>query len=169
MSAIMRVAKARSLGMQGDPGLFSFLGKAAGGIASTIGGIAPGPAGALLRRVGGGLTGRATAGISAGQAVLKQIPFPAGGLPLLPGRGMGFLPDMAGGGGGSRAGLKKDGTPRRLKKNGQFWKRPSMNFGNGRAITRAARRLEGAEELFKRVFSIRHGKRPVGVTPKKGK
>lgn len=169
MSAVMRVAKARSLGMQGDPGLFSFLGKAVGGLTSSIGAIAPGPSGALLRKVGGGITARATGAIGAGQAILKQIPFPAGGLPGLPFSGQGFRNDMAPSVGGSRAHLKKDGTPRRVKRNGQYWKRPSMNFGNGRAIKRAARRLEGAEELFKRVFSIRHGKRPVGVTPKKGK
>jgi hypothetical protein len=155
--------------MQGDPGLFGFLGKAAGSVASAIGSFAPGPAGALLRKVGSGLTARASGAIGAGQAILKQIPFPSGGLPGLPFSGAGFRNDMGVGPTGSRAGLKKDGTPRRVKKNGQFWKRPSMNFGNGRAIKRAARRLEGAEELFKRVFSIRHGKRPVGVTPKKGR
>ena len=168
MSVIMRLAKARSLGMQGDPGLVgnigSLIGKGAGLIGKGVS-MVPGPIGAagkLINLAGGALTayGAAKGVGSAIQRFAPNINLPS-------------LPNMFGGGAssspGSRAGLKKDGTPRRVKKNGQFWKRPSMNFGNGRAIKRAARRLEGAEELFKRVFSIRHGKRPVGVTPKKGK
>jgi hypothetical protein len=38
---------------RGDPGLFSFLGKAVGGIAKAVGGIVPGPLGALAKAAGG--------------------------------------------------------------------------------------------------------------------
>jgi hypothetical protein len=36
---------------------------------------------------------------------------------------------------------KKDGTPRKLKANGQPYKKPSMNYANPKAISRATRRL----------------------------
>lgn len=105
-----------------------------------------------------------------------------------PGGGGGGLPALPGAGGGgamvprsqgsfyapgcpslTRWPTTKSGAPRRVKKNGCPWKRPTMNFGNGRAIKRAARRLEGAEKLFRRVLTIRHGTVGGKIVPKKGR
>ena len=36
----------------------------------------------------------------------------------------------------------KDGTPRRIRKDGRPWKIPSMDPGNAKALTRASRRID---------------------------
>lgn len=42
-----------------------------------------------------------------------------------------------------------------------------MNVGNGRAAHRAIRRLRGAERMFRKIFTIMHGKRPHGIHPRR--
>jgi len=167
VSLSLKISKARALGYRGDPGLFSFLGKAVKGIAGAI--LPAIPGGSLINSVVQGIGGtKASAlpmlqsipGVKTLQGLSKNFPVP--NLPLLPGGGMGIANDL----GLTTRGMKKDGTPRRIKSNGQPWKRPSMNYANGRAIRRAARRLEGAEKMFRKVFTIRHGKHPAGVHPK---
>jgi hypothetical protein len=146
MSLLLKAAKSRSLGRQGDPGFFGTIGKAIGGLAKGALGLAASP-----------VTGPVGTAVKVMQGIggMKQ-PMK---LPLLPGGGAGFFarqPDFSDvmGGGSS---LTKAGQPRRIRSDGKPWKRPSMNFANGRAIRRAARRLEGAEKMFKKVFTIRHG------------
>ena len=48
----------------------------------------------------------------------------------------------------------KSGKPRRMKKNGQPWKRPSMNPANPRALGRAMRRVNGFATIAKRTISF---------------
>lgn len=42
-----------------------------------------------------------------------------------------------------------------------------MNFGNGRATSRAIRRLRGAEKQFRHVFTMTHKKAAGKITPKR--
>jgi len=123
--------------------------RGAGLVSRGIGQIAPGPSGAVLRGVGKALTP---------PQIMKGLP--VRNLPLLPGGGVQIQQDLG-------AVLTRGGMPRRIRKDGKPYKRPSMNFANGRAIRRAARRLEGAEKMFRRVFSIRHGHSAGKVLPKK--
>ena len=164
MSITNKLAIMRTRGAQGDPGLFRTLGKAFGTALSVAGPPGTGSFWSKLTQRRGALGPNPLPGPNMG-----GTPF---GMPFRPGSG-GFpgLPTDFGMSGmtGSRAGLKKDGSPRRIKKNGQFWKRPSMNFANGRAIKRASRRLEGAEKMFKKVFTIRHGGHAPAVHLKKAK
>lgn len=96
-----------------------------------------------------------------GAARGKPSPFPRG-----PGTVVG-----GGGGGRGRGGgtfqpewgsyskwYKKDGTPRRIKKNGLPWDKPSMNVANAKALGRSLRRLEGFKSLVKRVEKILPGR-----------
>lgn len=41
-----------------------------------------------------------------------------------------------------------------------------MNYANGRALSRAIRRLSGAEKIFKKVFRFNHGTAATKVRPK---
>lgn len=50
--------------------------------------------------------------------------------------------------------VTKSGKPRRMKKNGQPWKRPSMNPANPRALGRAMRRVNGFATIAKRTISF---------------
>jgi len=86
VSYAIKMAKA---GGMGDPGLFGFLGKAIGGVASLAGRIIPGPIGAVA-----GLAGRALTGSKGTSVVVSSRPFPGvlrtagsmgGSPPLLPG------------------------------------------------------------------------------------
>lgn len=173
MSLQLKMAKGRSLGYQGDPGLFGTIGKAIGGLARSW---LPNIFGTQAT-TGQGVSivpGRPAFANPISRMINYQYPKKVmGGVPMPalpnPMSGMGGMGWGGGGGTGSRAGLKKDGTPRRVKNNGQFWKRPSMNFANGRAIRRASRRLEGAEKMFKKVFTIRHGGHAPAVHLKSGK
>lgn len=168
MSMYLSSAVARR-GKQGDfLGIGSLIGKAVTAFGK-VGGLVPLPGAGIASRVitgiGGAIT-RTTGGLA---GIPNRLPIPAPmRLPLLPGGGAGFFTGggAAGGGGG---GMTKDGRPRRIRRDGRPYKRPSMNFANGRAIKRAARRLEGAEKMFRRVFSIRHGGSPGKVLPKKGR
>lgn len=60
----------------------------------------------------------------------------------------------------------KDGTPRRVRRDGRPWKRPAMQVTNPRALGRAMRRVEGFAGLAKRtirftkkVKMVKRGKR----------
>lgn len=145
-------------GMQGDP----FIGALARVALPGIGKLAKFVGSKVLKR-GGAVVGAAATALTIRGALPRTLPVPTwvGG-----GRGFDLLPSET-------AGMKwptnKDGRPRRARKDGKPWKRPSMNFANGRAIRRAARRLEGAEKMFRRVFSIRHGGSAGRVVPKKRK
>ena len=44
--------------------------------------------------------------------------------------------------------FKKDGTPRKLKANGQPYKKPSMNYANPKALSRATRRLKSFKDHY---------------------
>ena len=44
--------------------------------------------------------------------------------------------------------FKKDGTTRKIKANGQPYKKPSMNYANGRALNRAERRLTSFKKHY---------------------
>lgn len=48
----------------------------------------------------------------------------------------------------------KDGTPRRVRRDGRPWKRPTMNVANPRALGRSMRRVEGFANLAKRTISF---------------
>lgn len=161
----------RRQGRQGD---FLGIGKAISRVTGFVGGLVgkvapslPFPFNAAAK--GGSLIYKGISRVTApGTQMVQSRPV----LPPLPGAG--FAGGGFGGGGGGGlvlAGEKqwptnRDGSPRRMRRDGKPWKRPSMNFANGRAIKRAARRLEGAEKLFRRVFSIRHGGSAGRVTPK---
>lgn len=162
----------RRQGRQGDfLGIGSALGKGLSALGK-IGGLVPIPGAGIAGKVAGSLGGIISRTGGALSTIPNRFPFPAPmKLPLLPGGGAGFF---QGGGTGTALACvpksgwptNKNGTPRRTKRNGCPYKRPTMNFANGRAIKRAARRLEGAEKLFRRVFSIRHGKSAGHITPK---
>lgn len=68
---------------QGDPGLFGFLGKAAGGILRTAGKLLPGPAGFAAGALGGALAGGPGRTPSISQVSQRPIPFnPFGAKPV---------------------------------------------------------------------------------------
>lgn len=60
---------------------------------------------------------------------------------------------LGGGGGGARGGacVKKDGTPRRVRRDGKCYKRPSMNPLNPSAARRAIRRIDGARRMLRSI------------------
>lgn len=153
-------------GMVGDPFL--------GGLIARAGAIALPGIGKLARAgarfVGSKFASRAGKVVTGAGVALAARDVVKSALPSLPvpqfvggGRGFEMLPSAEAGRPWPR---NKDGSPRRMRRDGKPWKRPSMNFMNGRAVKRAARRLEGAEKLLRRVFSIRHGGSAGRVTPK---
>ena len=98
-----------------------FLGKVAGTVAKTVGAVAPGPAGAVLRTVGGALSPvRAPTGFA------RSVPAPS--LPIMgPPQGQqprGRTPYL---------GLPVLDKPKRRR----------MNYGNTKALKRADRRIDG--------------------------
>lgn len=63
----------------------------------------------------------------------------------------------------------KSGKPRKVKKNGQYYKRPSMNTANPRALKRAIRRVVGFQHLARECGFSRppHAMKGVHHTTKK--
>jgi len=131
---------------QGDPGFFSFL----GGLARTVGGIIPGPAGTLLRGLGG--IGR---GVQAQQPPrvmqplgMQTVPVPVPGIVgvgqrLIPGGESGFVCPPSG---GCPSGFRPNKSAYFLK-GGEFVAPGSrcvrirrINPANGKAVRRAIRR-----------------------------
>jgi len=105
----------------------------------------------------------------------QQIPTMTGGTLPLPGFPPGTVPNEIGppGGYGMTTGkltaqdvqlvaqapmggwpTTKDGRPRRVRKDGRPWKRPSMNPTNPRALGRAMRRVNGFAQVAKRTISF---------------
>lgn len=69
------------------------------------------------------------------------------------GNGRGFDVNLPAG--GQRAWpTNRDGTPRRAKKNGMPWKRPSMNVANPHALRRSFRRVDGFATLAKKTITF---------------
>lgn len=103
----------------------------------------------------------AAVGTAAARRAMPTLPMPTwvGG-----GRGFDVLPRETGGG---RWPTYKDGRPRRMRRDGKPYKRPSMNPMNYRAAMRASRRLEKGEKLLRRIYSIRHGGRAGSIVPKR--
>jgi hypothetical protein len=164
----LSIYRAVAVSRQGRQGDFLGLGNLIGRSIKSFGKL-----GGLLPLPGAGIIGKAAQGI--GTAIQRRTkPTITPMFPSIPDLVKNFAPGMArfpagGGGGGGMAEkwpTNKNGTPRRTRRDGKPWKRPSMNFANGRAIKRASRRLEGAEKMFRRVFSIRHGGSAGRVTPK---
>lgn len=123
------------------------IGKVARAIAPVAGMVVPG-AGAALGLVGG-LAGGAR---------------PGGGVLSLQGGGGGRvitgpqvslrLPSLSPGGSSGGPGqwpTNRDGTPRRKRKDGKPYKRPSMNVGNAKAARRSINRIRGVRKLLKSI------------------
>jgi len=119
----------------------------AGGIGSFLGGIVKKVASPVLRTAaslipGGSIAlGIGTAFVGGGGGGLVNPPrinLPGSGLPGVGIGAFGTPAHMA-----SRLDPRfytKDGRPRRIRKDGQPWKRPTMDPGNSRAMRRAVRR-----------------------------
>lgn len=141
-----------------------------GGIASVAGGVLTGNLGKVAGGIGSVLSGGG--GVKPQVSVVPSSTGPAGmgfagtgpGYGYGPpdsvvtrggGASIGFGPASIGGTGyksvayfgGSKRGLTKSGKPRKLKKNGQPYKRPTMNEANPRALKRAIRRIDGFKHL----------------------
>jgi hypothetical protein len=171
---------------RGDPGLFSFIGKALGGVAKVAGGfLSGGPMGAIkagLGVIGGG-------GASTGVAMMPS-PYPAMFGPTLPGGPQRGLINI--GGGGSQTGLINidgggPGVPARVRgmhvnkstyetrgggtsrwggpgnlqlhpKGTTLVRNRRMQVGNTRALKRSLRRIKGFAHLARSVMSFVHPK-----------
>lgn len=123
--------------------------------------------GGLLGIIGRGIKGLVTGGpLGAVAGVLSRpaarpggapLSFGGGGMPVIRSPGVGgFVSRMLPGGStgyevGGRSCTKKDGSPRRMKANGQCWKRPSMNVGNARAARRAITRIKGVRKMLQSI------------------
>lgn len=133
----------------GDPGIFSSIGKALKGVAGVAANLLPGPVGAVARTVIGASGG----GGSARPPMMTMMAPQAGpgGVVPVPGFGGALQRMLPGGASGYTTGacITKDGRPRRIKANGQCWKRPSMNAGNMKAAARAIRRITAARRMLK--------------------
>lgn len=123
---------------RGDPGFFSFVKKGIG------------IAGSLVRRAVS-MTPAAMAIQTGGRMLTAMRPGERGGQ-AFPGLGMGMPGLSLGPGGGGGPAVNKDGTPRRIRKDGQPYKRPSMNAANPRALRRAMRREDSFVKLAKRAL-----------------
>lgn len=123
------------------------IGKVAKAIAPVAGMVIPG-AGTALGLVGG-LAGGARPGGSSARG------FQGGGTLRLPSVSV-TLPGYTPGAGAASGGpgqwpTNKDGTPRRRRKDGKPYKRPSMNVGNARAARRSINRIRGVRKLLKSI------------------
>lgn len=149
------------LSARGDPGFFSFVGKALGGAAKLAGGLLPGPAGGILRGVGGLLAG----GAPRPPSVPMGLPtISGGGAVAFPGGALGFGGTVQPAARGAVA-VGADGCPKghQLNKSGYFLKSGAFipprsrcvrirraNPANSRALRRALRREEGFVRLARR-------------------
>lgn len=136
-------------GMAGDPGFFDAFKGAIGGF------ISGGPLGAISGGIKG-FRGRPTTDVfqpPPRQVPVTRVPGIVGvGQRAFPGGATGFetlAPAPA------RAGAwptNKDGSPRRAKRDGTPWKRPTMNPTNPKALMRAARRADSFVRVARRVL-----------------
>lgn len=161
----------------GDPGLFGFLGKAAGGLLRTAGKLLPGPAGIAAGAIGGAIAGGGGGIPAPGGLVYSKTPGLAGPLqqrptPMLPVPGVGgavqrFLP-------GGRTGYMPASASEMKAPSGYHWnktdyflkdgtfvpkgtklvKNRRRNPLNPKAASRAISRLESAKKATKRLDRI---------------
>jgi hypothetical protein len=115
---------------RGDPGIFGALGKIAGAAID----ILPGPVGAIARLGKRALERRAP-------------PSAVGVMPGVPG----VMP-TAYAAAGPAAAVTQEGKPRRIRKDGKPYKRPTMNVANPRALRRSIRRQAGFVKLARRAL-----------------
>lgn len=130
---------------RGDPGIFSGVGRALRSVARVGAQLLPGPAGMVARQLTrGGTPGTMPRfGPQAGPGGVIPTPGFRGGLQrALPGGASGYTTGKC---------VTKDGRPRRIKQNGDCWKRPAMNAANPRAARRAIARLKGTRKLLRSI------------------
>ena len=134
---------------RGDPGFFSFLGKVAKGVFSSVTGISL-----------GGKAAAPAAGMAAG--VLKALP---GGVGKLAGRVGGVLKKVPRGvlvaGGAAAAGAAVGAGGRALMEGGGR-RRRRMNVANIKALRRSIRRAQGFARVAKKVLRFTSPKAPRG-------
>ena len=134
-----------SAGMVGDPGRFGSLfkwGRALAGkvFRSTPVGLA---AGAVFDSLGSNGSSNFVAPTSNGGPRIGPVPGARGAVErFLPGGASGMQVI-------SRRTHNKDGTPRRIRKDGMPWKVPTMNVGNVKSLKRAIRRQDRFVDLAK--------------------
>jgi hypothetical protein len=133
--------------------IFSSIGKVIGGVAKT----------AVSFVTGGPIAAASTAVsqfIPRASPVLQSAPLalPGGGVQVrLPqfSAGSGGVQFAGGGfsvgGGGGGTCMTKDGRPRRVRRDGKCYKRPSMNPLNPRAARRAITRIKGARKILQAI------------------
>lgn len=130
---------------RGDPFLGALVGGIVGKAASKVGRwVGSKVAGTGARRAAGTAVDRIVdqlPGVGVGMAI-PQL------LPALPGLGPGRAVTK-----GGQWPTNKDGSPRRVRKDGKPWKRPTLNPLNPRALNRALRRAEGFEKFAKRTVN----------------
>lgn len=129
---------------RGDPGLFGFLGKVGRGIARTAGGIIPGPAGMVLRAVGGSRAKpiQRQMPIHFQQPIMRMPAVPVVPTPGLKGMAQRILP-------GGQTGFQ---TQEQLLQ-GFGRKRRRMNVANPKALRRSIRRQAGFVKLARRALT----------------
>lgn len=137
---------------RGDPGIFSSITRAIGGIARAAGSIIPGPLGAAAQAAGRVLAPQARPGASLAPLNMSAMQGPGGVIPTpgFQGAVQRFLPGGASGY-TTAACVTKDGRPRRMRRDGKCWKRPAMNPGNMKAAGRAVRRITAARKMLRRL------------------
>jgi len=139
-------------GAAGDPGLLSFIGKAAGAIwkvaKPVIGGILGGPVGAVV--------GGAVAGAAAGKAVVPYAgapPPPPGGIPAAAGAFTGAaVGAYRGAAAGYAGGVCPSGYHPAKDGSGRCVRNRRMNIANPRALRRSLRRVKGFEKLARKTI-----------------
>lgn len=157
-AALARGDYGRAARYRGDPGLFGFLGKAAGGLASVAAKILPGPAGAIAGTLGGVLIGRRTATppiMPSGSFLGLRAGGPRGltlGVETYRGASA-TVSQAAGAPGMTNGGCPSGYHPCKSKygcKSGPCVRNRSMNPGNPRAVRRSLRRVAGFGKLAAR-------------------
>jgi hypothetical protein len=161
---------------RGDPGIFSSIGKFIGGAAKLVGGIVPGPAGAVLRGGGGAIQH-----FAGGGPRLPMIAPPSfGGSLAMQGEPGKVL--VGGGGAGVPLRPMIGTTPRGLHPNKSTYvtrgggtshwpmqllvhpahtenvRNRRMNVGNAKALRRSLHRIAGFAHLARRVMRFVHPK-----------
>lgn len=148
-------------------GLFGFIGKAVGTVAKTVGGLVPGPAGAVARAVGGALAPSRPSAPSIALPAMPPPSFPsvpagtpgASPVPGLSGMVQRALPGGAsgyqGGAGGAPPGYhwnKSHSYAKNLPPGSFLVRNRTTNSANPRALRRAIRRQSGFLALARRVL-----------------
>lgn len=147
---------------RGDPGFFSFLGRAAKAIGGAAAGIMPGGGpvfGAISRVVGGGAKGKIAEGAG---AIIKRGVGAIQRHPVISGAG---AAGVIGAGGAILGHHMGAGAPMRgfhVNKHGKVVKNRRMRVTNPRALRRAIRRASGFARLARRVLHFTSPRAPRG-------